>query len=162
VKATLAEDMIVSFGGDTEIGALPKGIGLERLRWDGQKLVDLDKVSEIWVRSIRGVFELHAVEVPGSQLVAMRYQDRKRLYVEGGLIRLRTVEEMEALRQAETDSLVENRTLKTEALAFVSGVTYSQIDAHIDAVFGNLNATQKGSLKRLYKAVLFVCKREIA
>lgn len=34
----------------------------------------------------------------------------------------------------------------------------AQIDSHIDAVFSNLNADQKSSLKKLYKIVLFIGK----
>lgn len=161
MRATVFEDFIVSFGGDTEIGSLPKGVGLERLRWDGQKLIDLDKIEAIWVRCRAGVFELHVIEVPGSQVITMRYADRKRLYVENGVIGIRTAEEMEALEQAEADRITQNSTLKTEALAFASGLTYTQIDVHIEAVFGGLSPAQKTSLKRLYKTVLCLAKTHL-
>ena len=29
-----------------EIGALPKGVGFERVRWDGQKLIDLHELKK--------------------------------------------------------------------------------------------------------------------
>lgn len=161
MKATLFEDMIVSFGGDTEIGALPKGVGLDRLRWDGKTLVDLDKLSAIWVRCRSGVFELHAVPVSGAQLVAMRYQDRKRLFIDGDTIRIWTEQELEVLKSAEALYRQDLLRLKADTVAFIGGLTYDQIDAHIDTVFGALNAAQKTSLKRLYRVVLFLCKREI-
>lgn len=158
MKVSLNEDMIVGFSGDIEIGNLPKGVGLERLRWDGEKIVDLAMASGIWVRHQRGVFEFHAVSVPGSQYVVMTYADRKRLYINSGVIRVRTKEENEDQKKADTARTVENRSLKTEALAFANGLTRDQIDEHIDKIFGKLDADQKASLKRLYKAVLFLTK----
>ena len=99
--AFLNNDMIVrvSSTGDTEIGVLPKGVGLERLRFDGESIVDLVDLSKIHVRCINGFFELHIVPVAGSQLVAMTYADRKHLVVDGaGIIRATTTEERETAK----------------------------------------------------------------
>jgi hypothetical protein len=161
MRVSLHEDMIVGFSGDTEIGNLPKGVGLERLRWDGSKVVDLAALEGMWVRHRNGTFSLHAVSVPGSQWVSMMYRERNRLYVNAGVIALKTEQEMTAAKRAEADRIVENRAMKTDAAAFISGLTYGQIDSHIDTAFGTLNAAQKTSLRRLYKAVLWLVKTQM-
>ena len=51
MKANLKEDIIVMLteNGSTEIGPLPKNVGLERLRFNGQRVVDLfDLTDGIW------------------------------------------------------------------------------------------------------------------
>lgn len=97
MKAILKNDIIihVTERGDTEIGKLPKGVGLERLRWDGERVVDLADLAQIWVEERNGAFVLHAVEVQNAQKVTMTYADRKRLVQDAGLIRLKTKEEIE-------------------------------------------------------------------
>lgn len=52
-----------------------------------------------------------------------------------------------------------DRTVALEKLAEISSMNYSQIDTHIDNVFGELNTAQKTSLKNLYKAVLAIIKQ---
>jgi len=111
MKAVLKEDMIihVSERGDSEIGAIPrkkKRVGLERLRWTGKAIVDLADLSEIWVRPLgSGFFELHAVDVPGAQPVAMTYADRKKLVMDQGVVRLKTAQEAQADEKAAAVSL---------------------------------------------------------
>jgi len=112
MKATLELDRIlrISVAGDTEIGAVPPGVGLERLRFDGRKVVDLADLKSLWVRDLGcGAYSLHAVEVPGSQAVEMTYADRRRLTTEAGVIRLRTQDEMQAQNLAEALGMEKNR-----------------------------------------------------
>lgn len=57
MRAHLREDIIKNFteAGDTEVGIIPrdkKKVGLERLRFDGQKIVDLADLETIYVRSL--------------------------------------------------------------------------------------------------------------
>jgi len=96
MKANLKEDIIIMLteNGKVDIGALPNNVGLERLRFDGKRMVDLFNLNEIWVRYVSGTFELHAVEVPKSQKVIMNYAERKRLFLDGNKIRLLTMEEV--------------------------------------------------------------------
>ncbi len=70
-----------------EIGSIPKGAGLDHLRWDNEQeqLIDLVNLSSIWVEYTKGAFFLHCVEVPHSQLVRMRYQHRKKLWNNNGV-----------------------------------------------------------------------------
>lgn len=96
MRAILDNDIIVNFSerGTVDLPTLPRRVGLDRLRWDGTKLVDLGKLDQIWVEYRNGVFILHAIKVADSQLVAMRYRDRKKLTLTlAGIIRLKTIEE---------------------------------------------------------------------
>jgi len=161
MKAIVDKDIIVHITerGDTEIGHLPRGIGLERLRWDGSKVVDLADLDKIWVEHKNEAFILHAIEVPGSQLVKMTYKDRKRLTVEDGKIRLLTAEEMAAKQAKEKDKAADLRNLKHDFEQMTKNMDYSKLDKHIDNAFFNLTPTQKASLKWLYKTVLYLAKK---
>ena len=115
MKAILNNDIIVclSTTTGTEIGNLPKGVGLERLRFDGQKVLDLALLSTIWVREVvPGFYELHAVSVPGTQQVAMVYADRKNLITEAGIIRVKAPTEINVERLAGERQLLKNRLRK--------------------------------------------------
>lgn len=102
MKATLDQDIIAALhAGDTEIGELPPGVGIERLRWDGARLVDLDSLAGIWVEVVNGTYRLHAVAVPGAVLVPMTYRQRKMLMLNGGSPRLKTIAEATAEAEAE-------------------------------------------------------------
>jgi hypothetical protein len=107
LKAFLDHDVIINLTeqGDTEIGSLPIGVGMERLRFDGEKVIDLADLTEFWVVPVGKGFELHCIEVPNSQLVQMNYFDRKYLRTNNNTIRLKTTEEIDA----------ENTQLKVEA-----------------------------------------------
>lgn len=102
MKAVIDQDIIVAlYAGETEIGALPPGVGIERLRWTGERLVDLADLTEIWVEPHAGGCRLHAIEVPGSTLVPMTYRQRRLLTMNAGHPRLLTTEEISAAAEAE-------------------------------------------------------------
>jgi len=69
----------VTLKGGVDVGTIPRGKSLEQLRWDGEQLVDLADLDHIWVVRANGVCTLHAIEVPGAQLVAMTYAQRREL-----------------------------------------------------------------------------------
>jgi len=112
VKVILDQDIVrnVVLNGGIEVGPKPKDVGLERLRFDGKRLVDLATLQEIWVKQISPeVFELHAVPVEGAQLVAMTYRKRRRLTADpDGTIRLKTPEEMDAEMRRDVELLAKN------------------------------------------------------
>jgi len=115
MKAILYNDLIINLSATEgiEIGGLPKGIGLERLRFDGQIVVDLALLSNIWVlEKVPGFYELHVIPIPGSQLVAMAYADRTKLITEGGAIRVKTPAEIETERLVKQCLLLKNRLRK--------------------------------------------------
>ena len=104
MRAILNNDLIVklAFADGTEIGDLPSGVGLERLRFDGSAVVDLATLSEIWVRtSTSGALELHCIDIGGCQLVTMTYNQRDLLINDAGTYRLKTVAELDAEQLAE-------------------------------------------------------------
>ena len=97
MKALIKEDVIIKLDSinGIEIGDIPRGVGFERLRWDGSKVVDLADLTEFWVRIINNIFELHCIPVVNSHPVTMSYADRDKLIINGGSIRLKTPEEIE-------------------------------------------------------------------
>jgi hypothetical protein len=98
-----------------EVGDFPAGVGLERLRFNGNEVVDLAALSEIWVKmSSGGGFELHCIDVGGCQLIPMAYSQRDLLINISGLYGLKTAEEIEAERIAEV-----NRRAKARMVAKV-------------------------------------------
>jgi len=164
MRAFLKEDKIthITESGDTEIGLLIPEVGLDRLRFNGTKVVDLADMDFIWVREIPGGgYDLHCVEVPNSQLVEMQYSQRKNLYTQlNGLIRVLTEEEISAKQVAELADQDDNRALKAELVELIDSLSFQKITDHIDTVFGGLNNAQRNSLKRVYKVVLYLAKKQ--
>ena len=147
-----------------EVGNPPLGspFDVTRLRYNGSALVDLFNESEMYVRFRPGKgWSLHCIEVEGSQLVTMKFQQKKWLINDAGTYRVMTTEEIEAFKAAGKADRLENRELRREAKELVQNLTYSDIDTHIDTVFGSLTTAQKNSLKKLYKAVLFLAKDKV-
>lgn len=119
MKAILDRDIILQINmGDTEIGHIPKGVGLERLRWNGSEIVDLMGLTAIWIEQQGGVWVLHCVEVPNSQLVTMTYAERRRLMNDAGTYRLMTPAE---IADAEAKDRLESKN--TGLLRSISGDT---------------------------------------
>jgi hypothetical protein len=116
MRAILNSDMIIgiSFSDDaTEIGPLPKGIGLERLRFDGDKVIDLADLSDIWVKiGSGGAFGLHCIDIGDCQLVAMAYSQRDLLINVSGLYAIKTPAEIEAERILALNQLAKARLVR--------------------------------------------------
>ncbi len=103
MKAVVDKDIIVHITehGNTEIGVVPHTVGLDRLRWDGSRIVDLATLGQIWVKHTN-IYELHCIDVGGCQLVTMTYSDRKNLTKDpDGTIRIKTPAELQAEADAE-------------------------------------------------------------
>lgn len=129
MKAVINQDKILYFSekaGTIEVGSAPRGAGLERIRWTGEKLVDLAGLSQIWVSPLGGKsFDLHAHQMPGSQLVDMEYVDRKRLTIDNGLIRLKTEDELISEKKASKILIEKNKVRRR--LALKNGDTSDQL-----------------------------------
>jgi len=96
---------IINFGDSGLDLRLPKSaVGdLERIRFDGEKLVDIINLTEFYVTHTKGIFELHVRnDIDESQLIEMTFFDKNRLIVEGETIRLRTTQEIEEIKRAES------------------------------------------------------------
>jgi len=115
VRAILDHDVIIRWVSDesgVEIGDPPPGVGLERLRFDGASIVDLDALESIYVVNQSGVFQFHSVPVPQAQLVSMTYQSRKSLFDDAGVYRLKTKAELkEELKNLKNSKLKANLRL---------------------------------------------------
>lgn len=133
MKALISEDIIIKVceSGNVEIGSMPKGIGLDRLRWDGNKIIDLSNLNEFWIRNNGGIFELHCIPVKDSQLVEMSYADRKNLVLNGNSIRIKSSLEIDNERIARLKFEAKNRlkeklgditNLNMELLAFICAI----------------------------------------
>ena len=112
MRAILNNDIIVTLiMGDTkgtEIGDLPKNVGLERLRFNGSEVVDLAELSAFWVETIAGGFMLHAVQVPNSNYIEMAFSDRQYLYINGGAPSVKTPEQIAIEEQAKQILVLKN------------------------------------------------------
>ena len=60
---------------------------------------------------------------------------------------------------AEVEAVATERSTALDKLANIAGMSYAQIDTHIDNTFSNLSTVQKDSLKILYKTVLAMLKQ---
>lgn len=114
MKAILNNDIIVTLNETApeavEIGSKPKGVGMERLRFDGNQVVDLADLSQIWVKHLGGNhFELHCVEAPGCQLVDMTYADRRNLIIDNNVVRVKTALEIDNERLQGENLLLKNQ-----------------------------------------------------
>lgn len=54
----------------------------------------------------------------------------------------------------------EKQTAADDAAALLAALSYKDVDAHVDATFAALSAGQRASLKKLYKAVLYLVKEQ--
>ena len=54
----------------------------------------------------------------------------------------------------------EQSQMQADIVDLVSNLSYADIDNHIDNVYGSLSVAQKASLKKLYKAVLYLLKQD--
>ena len=82
MKAILREDLIIklSLTEGIEVGNIPNNVSLDRLRWDGSRIIDLANISIIYVRYLGdNFFELHAIPLSGTQWLPMSYKQRKDL-----------------------------------------------------------------------------------
>ena len=109
------QDIIIQINpeGDIEIGNIPakkKGVGLERLRFDGVKIVDLADFQEFWIEPIApDFFVLHVIEALGFQKVIMNYSDRINLTMDTGIIRIKTPAEITAEKETKEKTMLKNR-----------------------------------------------------
>ena len=168
MRVILKEDIIIKVVDPksekgVEVGNLPLGAPRDftRIRWNGTKLVDLMSLDEIHVRRHNNVWSLHCVPVKGSQLVTMKYDKRSWLIDDAGTYRILTVEEVVQRKDDRKALALDNRRLRGQLKEMVQDMTFDKIDTHINNVFGNLNTAQKNSLKKLYKVVLALAKKQL-
>jgi hypothetical protein len=168
VKVLLNEDILVKpWRKGKQVGAIPKGVGWERLRYDHRidRVVDLMDLDEIYVRFKDGHFELHAVPVPRSQLVTMRYHDKHKLTFETVGVTKTIVclsdAEYELIREERASSIADNKQLKARLVSLVEDLTYSEVTTKVDNIFSDHTAGQRQVLKDALHVLLFLAKKEL-
>jgi hypothetical protein len=142
LKAVIKNDEIIKLSLTTgvEIGEIPKGVGLERLRWTGTELVDLGTLDVMYRHKRTG--KLHARRRPGTEKVRMKYKDRKNL-IRGRNGRLRPMRPAEILARADKDY---RKFRKAE---------YPEIGDQLDAILFYLNGLPEPTpeLRKIIKRV---------
>jgi len=124
LKAVIKQDRIIKIGGgDTEIGRVPRDTGLDQLRWDGSKLINLADLKEMYVEPNTHI--LHILPIPGAQLISMNWSDRRNLIDDNGAVRVKT--------QAEIDKP------KKEEYKAKRKQAYPEIGDQLDAILTYLN-----------------------
>jgi hypothetical protein len=105
MRAIVNGDIIVKLvmNGGIEIGNLPKengrNIGLERLRWNGNEVVDLATLNEIYVDK-DGI--LHCIDdYENCKKLLMQYKDRRRLIKDNDGWRIKTQTEIDTFKNNE-------------------------------------------------------------
>lgn len=112
-----------------EIGNIPQSVGLERLRFIDNELIDLASLNEFWVDKNS---KLYPKEIPGTQKVIMNYNERKKLIRDDNTWRVSTVQEIEEEKQLQAE---ERKRLKTKRkLQKQIGHTEEVLDLLIKAV----------------------------
>lgn len=161
--ATVDKDIVVVLGRGTVTipDDYPRNVGWERLRWDGERVVDLADLEGFWVEW-NGCFFLHCKEFDGCTYVTMSYTDRFNLILDNGVPRLQTQEELTAKAtvdaianaKAEFARLIEKQDTLYEVVAFTIGLISAaliyartpnatlrnQIGANIDKILDELQA----------------------
>jgi hypothetical protein len=168
MRAILHEDRIIALVSDekagVEIGSLPPLVGLERLRWDGKDIVDLGKLTEMYVKELNGVYSLHVIDIKGSQLVNMTYKDRKNLKTDSTTRTIRLKTEEEKIVEAKALDIERAKTAIKKAVDFADLV--SMVD-HLVQIVVNEKQDNMSALSMEYSTKtklqpLLTSLREIA
>ena len=140
---------------------MPKGVGFERIRIVNGKVVDLANLDQIWVENQNGIWFLHAQEYPNTQLVNMKYSDRKNLISEKGVYRIKTAQEVTNENIQRQQRNFERRELRKDLETFIENLKFNEIDQIVGNVWGQLNQSQQAYLKTMSKVVLYLAKKEL-
>lgn len=101
IKGDIISKLVCDINLGIEIGKVPRNIGLSRLRWDGEKIVDLLDLTEFYVdRTDR---KLHIKDTGNCDLVVMNYNQRTKLVKDpiSNKLRVKTKIELEQPKKDE-------------------------------------------------------------
>jgi len=128
MRAILKDDIIVQIDSDgVEVGTKPRDYGIECLRFDGRKLINLNDLDEIWVEQVNGQFILHCKKVGNSQLVQMTYNQRKHLKNDNGTFRIKTQDEL-----LEEEQILNDRRVKASIRTKLNRLVGDAFDRELD------------------------------
>jgi len=157
MKAIIDKDKIVklSFDSGTEVGDLPSGVGLERLRWDGDHLIDISSENSLapsafYVEKLGSGFELHIVPSSAAdwQVVNLDYTQRNLLVDDDGVFRLMTPTEV---YQENQEEVLTNLKVKSE-YAIETQIDYT-LDLAEDIIITDSMSRSPSALAELYNSV---------
>jgi len=125
MRAILKDDIIISLvmSSDevTEIGSIPKNIGLGRLRFDGDKVININNLNQIWVDTYK---ILHCIDTGNCQLVDMTYSDRYDLITTDTGWRLKTTQEKIDEQEVKNENKKSNKLKQRIRQEYASEVQY--------------------------------------
>ena len=104
-----------------EIGSIPKGVDLGRLRFDGDEVINLNDLNQIWVDPDR---ILHCINTGSCQLVDMTYADRRDLIMTDTGWRLKTVQEKIDEQEIKSENRINNKIKQRIRQEYASEVQY--------------------------------------
>lgn len=104
MRVILKDDTMQISAKGVDVGVRPKNTGVECLRFDGNKLINLNKLNKIWVEYLNGGFILHCKKYRNSQLVEMKYNQRHLLINKDGIYRIKTDEEIVNEKERKKDN----------------------------------------------------------
>jgi hypothetical protein len=145
-----------------EVGQIPGKIGVDRMRWNGSALIDLNDLTEIHIRRVNGVWFLHSIPVPGSQPITMTWAERKRLVEDPpGTFRILDQTEWDQKQLDEDADQTDNRSLKTELTALIQTTSFADLETKVDNIFADHSPAQRTFLLQMARVVLFLAKKEL-
>ena len=147
--------------GGVDVGLIPGAVGLDRLRWTGSALVDLNDLTAIHVRRFDGRWWLHSIPVPGSQLVTMIWAERKRIIDDAGTFRVLSQTEWDAKVAAEAADVSDNQGLKAQLTDLIENTSYADLQTKVNNIFGDHTGAQRMFLLQLSRVVLYLAKKEL-
>jgi len=115
----------------------------------------------MYVARENGVWSLHSIEVPGSQLVQMTYSQRKRLIEEStGTFRAMTDQEWQDYLQGQSDEVADNKQLREQLRSLVANTSFAELEAIVENIWSEHTQQQRTFLLQLARVVLFLAKKE--
>ena len=125
MRAIIDEDIILRLTMKSdqgiEIGSIPKGVDLGRLRFDGDEVIDLNDLDQIWVDPDR---ILHCIDTGSCQLVDMNYSDRRDLIMTDTGWRLKTFQEKIDEQEIKNENKISNKVKQRIKQEYTSEVQY--------------------------------------
>lgn len=171
--------------GGVDIGLVPGGVGLNRLRWTGSALVDLADLTTIHVRRFNGCWWFHATEiketimrvVPGmendpvpeteeveiihTQPVAMTWAERKRIIDDAGTLRILDPTEWAAKIAEDAADISDNQGLKAQLTDLIRNTSFADLETKVNNIFADHTPAQRTFLLQLSRVVLYLAKKEL-
>jgi hypothetical protein len=104
-----------------EVGTISRTVPMNRVRWNGKRLVDIARIRGFWVDKKK---VLHVFDVGDCTYIDMTYQQRKNLIIKDGVPRLKTSEELATEKQKSKSMLTTAKVKKRIKSEYESDLHY--------------------------------------